>query len=131
MAIELRVDVLACVTNHWMRSDDWFNLFGWWPDGKRPPVVIFSCAGFADIPAEGREADRAIANVIVSLLAGYRGQIDAHEHGSQTCPMAFNGNRKTSILTGRQKFDESCFSKLKKLIPKEAQALKELLALFP
>ena len=43
--VELRTDLLACVTRHWLRDNDHFNLYGWWPSGQKPPVVIFSCAG--------------------------------------------------------------------------------------
>ena len=72
--VELRADVLACVTRHWLRDDDTLNLYGWWPDNRKPPVVIFSCAGFDDLKAEGPDTDRAIANVTVTALAGFFGE---------------------------------------------------------
>src|SRR5207344_3297580 len=53
MAMELQVDVLACVTRHWLRDDDYLNIYGWWPERGGPPVLIFSCAGFDELPPEG------------------------------------------------------------------------------
>jgi hypothetical protein len=34
MPMELGVEALVCVTRHWMRDDNWLNLYGWWPDGR-------------------------------------------------------------------------------------------------
>jgi hypothetical protein len=128
--LELRVDVLACITRHWLRSDDDVNLYGWWPGDGEPPVVIFSCAGADDLLAEGPETDRAIANVLVSLLSGYRGQIDAHERGPKDCPMSYNDGRELAYMTGQQSFHGACEKKLAKTIPKDLPALKALLKLF-
>ncbi|MDB6028747.1 MAG: uncharacterized protein JWM68_4970 [Verrucomicrobiales bacterium] len=131
MTVELRVDILACVTSHWLRDDNWLNLYGWWPDSKKPPVVIFSCAGFDDLPAEGNATDRVIANVMVTLLAGFLSESGTHDHGSKICPLAFNQERDIKHLTGQQRFDKECISKLKKLIPNEFPALDALLKTFP
>ena len=70
---ELGADILACVTRHWLRDNDWLYLYGWWPDGGSPPVVIVSVAGFDQLPAEGPDTTRAIANALVSCLAGFYG----------------------------------------------------------
>lgn len=128
--LELHVDVLACITRHWLRSDDDLNLYGWWPDDTGPPVVIFSCAGFDDLLAEGIATDRAIANVMVELLTGYLGQIDSHEHGPKDCPMSYNDKRDLQYITGRQVFHSACRKKLKKALPQDLPALEGLLKLF-
>src|SRR5262249_11936284 len=60
MPMELGVEVLACVTSHWMCDDDWINLYCWWPEHRDPPIVIFSVAGFEQLVAEGPETDRVI-----------------------------------------------------------------------
>ena len=31
MPLELHVNVLACITRHWLRDDETLNLYGWWP----------------------------------------------------------------------------------------------------
>jgi hypothetical protein len=129
MTVELRVNLLACVTRHWLRDDHWLNLYGWWPGGKKPPVVIFSCAGFEDLAAEGPDTDHAIANVTVTALAGFYGQMDSHKSGPQDCPLSFNENRDFKYLTGPQKFHKACRDKLKKKIPKELAALEAILKL--
>lgn len=128
--VELRVDVLACVTRHWMRSEEWLNIYGWWPDHKEPPVVIFSCAGFDDLQAEGVETDRAIANVMVTALGGFFGELGSHERGAKDCPMDFNRGRSFSRLTGVQRFDAQCRKSLKRSMAKELPALDALLKMF-
>jgi hypothetical protein len=113
-----------------MRDDDWFNLYGWWPDDRKPPVVIFSCAGFDELPAEGPQTDRAIANVAVSALAGFLGRMGTHDRGAKDCPLAFDEDRDLKVLTSSQEFDRSCRAKLKQKIPKELDALEALLTAF-
>ena len=83
-AAELGADLLACVTRHWLRDNDWLYLYGWWPDGGKPPVMIFSIAGFDDLEPEGPETDRAIANAMVSGLAGFFGDIGTHSKARGT-----------------------------------------------
>lgn len=130
MPMELHVNVLACITRHWLRDDEYLNIYGWWPDTKGPPVLIFSCAGFDDLPTEGADADRAIANVVVSALAGYLGQLGTHDHGAKDCPLAQNIQRELSNLIQTQTFDRSCRAKLLARIPTELRALEALLATF-
>ena len=129
--MELHVNMLACVTRHWMRSDDYLNIYGWWPGADDPPVVIFSCAGFDALPAAGPVTDRAIANVMVSGLAGYLAQMDSHERGAKDCPMAFNAKRALEYVAGPQAFDRSCRAKLAAKIPRDLPALEALLKVFP
>ncbi len=129
MALELRADILAYITRHWLRDDETLNLYGWWPDNKKPPVVIFSCAGF-NLAAEGKQTDRAIANGTVTALAGFLGELDTHDRGAKDCPLAYNKNRNPAHLISPQKFDKSCRAKLKKKIPRELPALEALLKLF-
>lgn len=127
---ELHADLLACVTRHWLRDNDYYNLYGWWPSGQKPPVIIFSCAGLDELPAEGTETDKVIANVTVSGLAGFFGDIEAHKRGSKKCPMAFNSDRDYAHIIQRQKFDQKCRDTLRKNIPGELAALEALLDTF-
>jgi hypothetical protein len=129
MPMELGVEVLACVTRHWMRDDDWLNLYGWWPGGHKPPIIIFSIAGFEKLKPEGQETDRAIANGTVTALAGFYGDLDSHS-GSQACPMWFNQNRDFKHLVGEQKFDAACRNKLKPKLGARFGALESLLKAF-
>ena len=129
MPMELGAEVLACVTRHWMRDDDWLNLYGWWPTDRRPPIVIFSIAGFDELPSEGPETDRAIANAAVTALAGFYGGIDAHGRG-KTCPMWANEGRDLKHLIGKQEFDAACRKQLKAKLGAKFTALEKLLKTF-
>jgi hypothetical protein len=128
--VELRVNLLACITRHWMRDNDTLNLFGWWPDDRKPPVVIFSAAGFDELEAEGPNTDRAIANVTVSALAGFYGQLGTHEKGPRDCPLFTNRNRDLKYMTALQKFDSDCRKKVRGRLPDELPALEQLLETF-
>jgi len=130
MPLELHVNVLACVTRHWLRDDDTLNLYGWWPEKGEAPVLIFSVAGFDKLPPAGAETDRAIANVLVAGLTGYLAGIDAHERGAKDCPMFANDARDLKHIVGPQVFDRSCRAKVSKAIPAELPALDALLKLF-
>ena len=130
MPMELGVEVLACVTRHWMRDDNWLNLYGWWPGGCKPPLIIFSIAGFEDLAPEGPETDRAIANATVTGLAGFYGNMDGHTRGPKDCPMWFNEARFFKHLVGQQKFDPKCRSKLKPKLGSKFGALEALLKAF-
>jgi hypothetical protein len=129
MPMELGVEILACVTRHWLRDDDWLNLYGWWPADRKPPIIIFSIAGFDDLPSEGPETDRAIANAAVAGLAGFYGNHYAHPRG-KGCPLWFNEDRDLDHLIGKQKFDAACRKKLKPILEKKFDALEELLKTF-
>lgn len=128
--VELGVDILACITRHWLRDQDWLYLYGWWPDGRKPPVVIFSVAGFDQLPAEGIETDRAIANATVTCLAGLYGDLDTHARGARDCPLAFNQSRDYTHVAGPQRFDASCRRKLRKALGPKLGALDALLRQF-
>jgi hypothetical protein len=128
--VELRANLLACVTRHWMRDDKRLNLFGWWPENRKPPVVIFSCAGFDKLEAEGPATDRAIANAMVAALAGFFGEIDAHERGAKDCPLFFNQNWDAKHMIGAQRFDPSCRKKLNQKMRAQLPALDALLKVF-
>jgi hypothetical protein len=129
MPMELGVEVLACVTRHWMRDDNWLNLYGWWPDGRKPPIIIFSVAGFEKLQPEGPETDRAIANATVTGLAGFYGDLESHTR-SKDCPLWFNEGRRLEHLIGQQKFDASCRKKLKPKLGTKFDALEKLLRTF-
>jgi len=128
--VELRVDLLTCVTRHWLRDDEWLNLYGWWPADRTPRVAIFSCAGFDGLPVEGPETDRAVANTMVAVLAGFFGEQDTHARGPKDCPLSFNKDRALEHLTGPQKFDPNCRKKLRAKLSKELPALDALLETF-
>ncbi|MEK6334698.1 MAG: CHAT domain-containing protein [Acidobacteriota bacterium] len=130
MPMELGVEVLACVTRHWMRDDIWLNTYGWWPVDRKPPLIIFSIAGFEDLAAEGPETDRAIANATVTGLAGFYGNMDGHTRGPKDCPMWFNEARFFKHLVGQQRFDPKCRSKLKPKLGSKFGALEALLKAF-
>ena len=128
--VELGVDILACITRHWLRDEDWLYLYGWWPDGRKPPVVIFSVAGFDQLPAEGPDTDRAIANAAVTCLAGFYGDLDTHSRGAKDCPLAFNQSRDYKHIVGPQRFDASCRRKLSRALGPKLGALEALLRVF-
>jgi len=125
--VELRVDLLTCVTRHWLRDDDGLNLYGWWPADRTPPVATFSCAGFDGLPVEGPETDRAVANTMVAVLAGFFGEQDTHARGPKDCPLAFKKVRALEHLIGPQKFDPDCRRKLRAKLSAELPALDALL----
>ena len=130
-AVELRVNLLCCVTRHWMRDDDTLNIFSWWPTDRKPPVALFSCAGF-DMKAQGPDTDRAIANATVAALAGFFGGLDTHTKGTRECPLYYNGERDVKYVTGRLKFDPTCRSLVRKSEIRDAlPALEALLKVFP
>jgi hypothetical protein len=130
-AAELGVDVLACVTSHWMCDDDTLYLYGWWPANQTPRVMAFSTAGFDEITPEGPVTDRAIANAMVSGLAGFFGDMDTHERGRQDCPLAFNRERLLKYVTGPLTFDAGCRRKLAKPLGAKLAAIEKLLTVFP
>jgi hypothetical protein len=129
--VELRVNALACITRHWLRDENWLNLYGWWPDDGTPPVGILSCAGFPALQPEGPETDRAVANGLVTILAGLRSHRGTHERGSKRCPFSFNPDRSFAHLSGAQAFDAACRKALAAAVGKEeTDALEVLLRLF-
>jgi CHAT domain len=129
MPMELGVEVLACVTRHWLTDNDWLNLYNWWPEGRNPPIVIFSIAGFEELAPQGPETDRAIANNLVTALAGFYGNVDSHER-SRNCPLWVNEKREFAFLVNQQKFDAVCRKKLKRELGTKFDALEELLKVF-
>jgi hypothetical protein len=130
-AADLQADALACLTRHWLRDEDTLNLYGWWPDRGKAPVLIFSAAGFDCLRAAGRETDRAIANVLVTTLAGHLADVGTHRRAPQSCPLGYNKQRKLESIAGRQAFDPTCRARLKKRIPERLPALEVLLKAFP
>jgi hypothetical protein len=129
-ATELGVDVLVCLTNHWMCDNQTLYLYGWWPAKQTPRVMTFSTAGFDEIPPEGPVTDRAIANGMVSGLAGFFGNADTHEDGEKDCPLAYNEERDLDYVTGPLEFDPVCKRKLVKPLGAKLPALEKLLKVF-
>ena len=129
-ATELGVDVLAGVTNHWMCDNQTLYLYGWWPANQTPRVMTFSTAGFDEIPPEGSVTDRAIANGMVSGLAGFLGNLDSHEDREKDCPLAYNEERALEYVTGPLEFDPVCRARLVKPLGAKLPALEKLLKVF-
>jgi hypothetical protein len=127
---ELGVDLLTCVTRHWLRDDDWLYLYGWWPDEGNPPVIMFSVAGLEELKPEGPDTDRAIANALVAGLAGFYGRTGTHRAGARNCPLYFNERRVMEHIVGAQKFDATCRRRLVAAIGGKLRALEALLKAF-
>lgn len=128
--MELGVDLLACITRHWMRSDDWLNIYGFTAAKGEPPISILSVAGFDQLPVRGRETDRVIANLMTAALAEYFGDAQTHAKGNRRCPLHFNQQRSYAHLAERQRFDAGCRAQLRKQVGTELASLEILLNLF-
>ena len=128
--VELQVNILACITRHWLRGEEWLNIHGWWPNGGKPPVLIFSIAGMDELGSEGSETDHAIANAMVAGLAGFYGDMATHRRGPKDCPMCFNESRTVDQIVSAQKFDAVCRRKLGQKLGRKLRALEELLTVF-
>ncbi len=126
---ELHVNYLLCITGQWMRDEETLNLYAWWPENQNPPVLVLSYAGFHLDPS-GLQTDRALANGIVSTLAGVVANLDAHEKGPRNCPMYYDEERDISTLTGEQRFDRHCAEKINRRFPEDLAALNALLRVF-
>ncbi|MGB7209136.1 MAG: CHAT domain-containing protein [Pyrinomonadaceae bacterium] len=128
--MELGVEGLVCITRQWLRDDDWLNLFEWWPTGHRPPIIIFSVAGFEGILAEGTDTDRALVNAAVAGLAGFFGDADTHKRVPKDCPLYFNENREMKGVVGQLKFDATCRKQLRLKLGTKFDALEALLKTY-
>ena len=56
--VELGVDVLACVTRHWMCRDETYEYLRVTADDGEAPIMIFSVAGFDQLPGRARHGSR-------------------------------------------------------------------------
>jgi len=130
MPLELHVNALACVTRHWLRDENDFDIYCWWSETGESPVMVFSIAGFDALAPAGADTDRAIVNVLVSALAGSLGHMETHRRGPQTCPMSANDKRSLKVMVGPQAFDRDCRIKLARKLPKDLPALEALLQVF-
>lgn len=131
MPMELGVEVLACVTRHWVRDEEGVDWYNWWVVGDdSPPIVIFSIAGFDELAPEGPETSRAIANNMVSALTGFYGEIEAHKRGPKNCPLWFDEERKFETLITQWTFDAVCRKSLKRKLGKKFDAFEALLKVF-
>lgn len=128
--LELRVDAVVCVTRHWMYGNRERNLYAWWPDRQDPGVLILSFAGLEALPAEGPQTERAMANMMVMTLAGYLGNTSSHKEGPHDCPLYHNPQRRLAILTGPQRFDRACTSRLSKSLGHAFSALEAICKAF-
>jgi hypothetical protein len=128
--VELGVDLLICITRHWMCSDDWYNIYSYTAGDDEGPIMIFSAAGFEDLAARGLQTDRVLANVAAGGLAEFFGDAPGHSRGDRNCPLHFNENRDFEHLAAHQKFDASCRRLLKKSLGSKLQAIQALLDAF-
>ena len=121
----LGVDFLFCVTNHWMRDGDFYNLYGWWSSDRDCRVLLFSTQGLS-LPAEGTAAGRVVANAVVQTLAAQMAEEmqpkpltkpAIHEKGAADCPFFGNVERTSDIIAGRLKFDTLCKKYLRTHLP--------------
>lgn len=125
-AIELGIDLLVSVTRHPISG----NRTSWWPIDRRPSVAVVSLSDLDEVLAAGAQIDRALANRMVAVLAGFTAQMESHAQGSNECPMWHNPRRRSPRITDQQHFDAACHSKLKKEYPRELEAFEALLKSF-
>jgi len=129
--LELRVDALVCITRHWMYGSSDRNIVAWWPDKESDPgIMILSFAGFDELPPEGPQTERAIANLLVTTLAGYLGDTGTHDRSPRNCPLYYNPKRSFEILTAPQAFDAACRTKLGKKLGSTFPALEAVCKAF-
>ncbi|MCB1554579.1 MAG: hypothetical protein KDJ14_12290, partial [Xanthomonadales bacterium] len=126
LPMELQVQVVVCVTRHWLRDDDTLNIYAWWPEPERPGVLILSSAGLDELPAEGALTDAFFANVIAASLGGYFGGLGTHARGPKSCPLWRNPARDLAPLQKPQTFDARCREALRQARPDLVEALDAL-----
>ncbi len=119
----LGVDLLACITNWWMRDKDTLKIYGWWTDTAAIRILIFSTAGLA-LPTAGPAAGRVIANELVSGIASQLAESNAkvnpiHRGAPTDCPFYFNAERKLTSVTGRLRICPASRRLLSKVLPVE------------
>ena len=131
----LGVQYLACITNWWMRDDEWLNVFGWWSADRELPVIVFSTAGLA-LPTAGPGAGRTVANALATSLAGQMleaatGRQVVHDRGPKSCPFYFNQERSDINITPRLQFDKTCRRRVVKALGNDAvRAFEAMLAAY-
>jgi hypothetical protein len=131
----LGVQYLACITNWWMRDNEWLNVFGWWSGDRALPIVVFSTAGLA-LPASGPGAGLTVANALATSLAGQMleaatGRQVVHERGPKSCPFYFNQERSDTNITPRLQFDKTCRARVVKALGADAvRAFEAMLAAY-
>jgi hypothetical protein len=110
--IDLHADYLVCVTHLPLSDGKSRNLYAWWPEDRKSPVLVLSYAGFENLQSAGILAQRALTNVLVMALAGAEASLEPHDRGPETCPLFRNVARKVEVLTSPQKFDAECRGKI-------------------
>ena len=84
------------------------------PTSRKPPVVIFSFAGFDQLKPEGPETDRAIANAMVAGLAGFFGDVEhATQQRREGLSAGVQRRARLKHLVGRAEVRCRCRRKLK------------------
>lgn len=129
---QLGVEQLACITGlPMLHSSDQqqvpLNTHRWWQASGQ--ISMFSLAGL-DLPTASAATDRAVSNGLVTLLAGSCGSLETHARAPKTCPLFTNPQRNLNLITGRQRFDRICRTKLRRADPQDLAAFDALLRAF-
>jgi CHAT domain len=129
----LGVDVLACVTNWWLRDNTAADLHGWWSDDPEVPIVIFSTAGLA-LPANDPQTSRVIGNGLTGSLASYFLAANSKAAGVRSGRAVddvfyFGAGRNFARMTERQHFPPASRALLRKHLPSKLDPPATLAAL--
>jgi hypothetical protein len=128
--VELHINYLMCVTSEKLKDEkNNTGFYLWWPDGRKPPVLIMSYAAFPELKPSGMDTNRALVNAIVTSLAGIQANVGTHEDGSLLCPLHGGTQTSYNTLIAEQSFDEQCKQKLQNF-PPDLEALQVLLRVF-
>lgn len=142
---QLGLDLLVCVTSLPLRDAQTFNLYAWWPDLPAPGLPPRKASpGGSEVGGHLRVAvlshfrlealrgdSRALANSLVTILAGYFGAAGTHDRGPKGCPLYFNPKRDADLLRSRQRFDRTCAAQMTRALGADAaEAIDALLGAF-
>jgi len=125
--IDLHANYLVCVTHLPLSDEKRRDIYVWWSEDRKSPLLVLSYAGFEQLQTGGILAQRALVNVLAEAIAGAEGRMQAHDRGPQECPMFSNSERKLDVITSPKTFDEEC---RKQLDADDLEALETLLKLF-
>jgi CHAT domain len=125
--LDLQALYLVCITHLPLSDGKVPNLYAWWPEGRKPPVLILSYHGFESLHSEGILARRALTNVLVMAISGMQANRDTHERGPKNCPLYRNPERSLEVITAQQTFDPECRGYLD---PADLAAFEAMLRVF-
>jgi hypothetical protein len=100
---ELGADFLFCITDKRIMYQDGkalrWNYQCWWSDPGQENIIIFS--GSEELPREGTDANRAIANSVVQGLTGILADTGTHARRPKNCPLYWNQELDIKLVTCR------------------------------